>query len=126
VIWKFSEIVIAAVALTGFIMGGHSGAWIVLSTVFMMGTHAAFFAPAKYGAMPEILQPHILSRGNGILESTTFLAAILGTVTGGALMHVFHHREYMIGVILLGLSVIGVVFSYMIAYLPPAAPDKVL
>ena len=50
-----------------------------------MGMHAAFFAPAKYGAMPEILQPHILSRGNGVLESTTFLAAILGTVAGGLL-----------------------------------------
>ena len=26
--------------------------------VFLMGTHCAFFVPAKYGAMPEILQPH--------------------------------------------------------------------
>ena len=46
--------------------------------VARIATHAAFFAPAKYGIMPEILQPQVLSRGNGILESTTFLAAILG------------------------------------------------
>src|SRR5262245_60038406 len=63
VIWKVAEIVIALVALGGFYLGTvqHEpmGAWLVLSAVFLMGTHAAFFAPAKYGAMPEILQPHV-------------------------------------------------------------------
>src|SRR5215475_7298279 len=95
-----------------------------------MGTHAAFFAPAKYGAMPEILQPHILSRGNGILESTTFLAAIFGTVSGGFLTYLFHdvlpNQEYWIGWIMLALSCIGAAASAMIAYLPPASPDKPL
>src|SRR5713101_2784108 len=55
VIWKMAEIVIALVALGGFYVGTvwHQpiGAWVVLSAVFLMGTHAAFFAPAKYGAM---------------------------------------------------------------------------
>ena len=129
VFWKFAEIVISLIALSGFILGStshhpHLGAWMVLSTVFLMGTHAAFFAPAKYGAMPEILQPYILSRGNGILESTTFLAAILGTVCGGLLSFKFHGQEYWIGVILLGLSLIGAVASLMIAYLPASNPTR--
>src|SRR5437762_2424520 len=81
--------------------------WLVLAMVFMMGTHAAFFSPAKYGAMPEILQPHVLSKGNGVLESSTFLANILGTVSGGLLSFVLHEREYVIGLILLALSVVG-------------------
>src|SRR5215470_14397077 len=93
VFWKCSEIVIALIAMAGFwlgsVHGSPMGPWLVLSTVFLMGTHAAFFAPAKYGAMPEILQPHVLSRGNGVLESTTFLAAILGTVAGGLLFFEF-------------------------------------
>ena len=84
-----------------------AGVWLVLAMVFMMGTHAAFFSPAKYGAMPEILQPHVLSKGNGVLESSTFLANILGTVSGGLLSFVLHDREYAIGLILLGLSVVG-------------------
>src|SRR5205085_4816226 len=86
--------------------------------------HAAFFAPAKYGAMPEILQPHVLSRGNGVLESTTFLAAILGTVTGGLLSSVFRDNEIWIGVTLLVLSLIGAAASFLIAYLPPANPSR--
>src|SRR5262249_40400256 len=86
--------------------------------------HAAFFAPAKYGAMPQILQPHVLSRGNGILESTTFLAAILGTVAGGLLSHVFHDAEYFIGWLLLLLAIFGVAAGAVIAYLPASNPTR--
>src|SRR6266404_625375 len=89
VFWKAAEVLITLVALGGFwlrtVEHNSWGPLIVLSTVFFMGTHSAFFVPAKYGAMPEILEPHMLSRGNGILESTSFLAIILGTVTGGML-----------------------------------------
>jgi MFS family permease len=130
ILWKISEIAIALIALAGFYLGSvHHlpiGGWIVLSTVFLMGTHAAFFAPAKYGAMPEILQPHILSRGNGVLESTTFLAAILGTVTGGLLSSAlfFKGQESWIGLVLLVLALIGAGASFLIAKLPPANPTR--
>ena len=129
-IWKISEVVIALILVTGFYLGSNAGmpavgGWIVMSCVFMMGTHAAFFAPAKYGAMPEILQPHILSRGNGVLESTTFLASILGTVAGGLLFSIFRKdNEIWIGIILLILSLIGAAASFLIAWLPAAAPTK--
>ena len=101
VFWKFAEIAITLVALLGFWLGSGPmqspwGPYLVLSTVFLMGTHSAFFVPAKYGAMPEILRPNLLSRGNGILESTSFLAVILGTVSGGVLTSVFFGREYII------------------------------
>src|SRR5207302_1584426 len=73
IVWKVSEVVISLVLILGFYLGTvqHSpaGPWVVMACVVLMGVHAAFFAPAKYGAMPEILQPHVLSRGNGILES---------------------------------------------------------
>src|SRR5262249_20942274 len=81
VFWKFAEVGITGVALVGFWLGpGGIGPGLVLATVFLMGTHSAFFVPAKYGVMPEILPPDQLSRGNGILESLSFLAVILGTV----------------------------------------------
>src|SRR5205823_5171641 len=122
------EIVISIILLVGFYLGSvfHSiwGPFLVLATVFMMGTHAAFFAPAKYGAMPEILRPHMLSRGNGILESTTFLASILGTVSGGLLFNFFSDDPVWIGVVLLALSGIGAVASFLIAWLPAASPER--
>jgi MFS family permease len=131
VFWKLAEVGITLVALLGFCLGtswGHPelGTWIVLSTVFLMGTHSAFFVPAKYGALPEILQPHLLSKGNGILESTSFLAVILGTVTGGILSsaNVFKGQEYYIGLILVALALFGAGASLLIEQMPAANPER--
>ncbi len=127
VFWKAAEIGITAIALLGFWLGTHGvafGPYLVLSTVFLMGTHSAFFVPAKYGAMPEILQPHMLSRGNGLLESLSFLAVILGTVLGGVLSQVFRGQEHYIGLILVGLAVIGALASLMIRRMPAANPNR--
>ncbi|MBY0522500.1 MAG: MFS transporter [Gemmataceae bacterium] len=129
VFWKIAEVAITATALLGFWIGTvrhHDalGPWIVLSTVFLMGTHSAFFVPAKYGAMPEILPPHLLSKGNGLLESLSFLAVILGTVSGGVLSFVFKGEEYYIGMILLALAIIGAVASFLIEKMPAANPTR--
>src|SRR5262249_50925913 len=129
VFWKIAEIGITLVALGGFWLGSvhHQkdlGVYLVLSTVFLMGTHSAFFVPAKYGAMPEILQPHLLSKGNGVLESTSFIGVILGTVCGGVLTSVFRNQEYYIGAVLFGLALVGAVASLMIGRMSAANPDR--
>jgi acyl-[acyl-carrier-protein]-phospholipid O-acyltransferase/long-chain-fatty-acid--[acyl-carrier-protein] ligase len=99
-----------------------------------MGTHSAFFVPAKYGIMPEILHTSVLSRGNGLLEGTSFVSQILGTSFGGILYTELKSdievdslqpgQEWLIGAILLGLAVIGVLFSLLVARVPAAAPQK--
>ncbi len=128
VLWKFVEIGITLLALAGFWIGrsGHPelGAYLVLSTVFFMGMHSAFFVPAKYGAMPEILTPRMLSKGNGVLESLSFLAVILGTVIGGVLSTEFRRHEYLIGIILTVLAVIGAAASLLIQRIPAANPNR--
>jgi MFS family permease len=128
VFWKVAEVAITLVALSGFALhnfyGSSIGPYLVLSTVFLMGMHSAFFVPAKYGVMPEILQPHLLSRGNGLLESLSFLAIILGTVCGGVLSSVFRSQEYLIGLVLVSLAVIGAVASLLIRKMPAANPTR--
>jgi MFS family permease len=129
VFWKLAEVGITLVALAGFWLGSgrhqpQLGALLVMSTVFLMGTHSAFFVPAKYGVMPEILQPQLLSKGNGVLESTSFLAVILGTVTGGLLSSWFKDHEYFIGLILVGLALLGAAASFLIRRMPAANPDR--
>jgi MFS family permease/1-acyl-sn-glycerol-3-phosphate acyltransferase len=128
VFWKFAEIGITLVALAGFWLGSVHQHWIgpvlVLSTVFLMGTHSAFFVPAKYGAMPQILQPQLLSKGNGLLESLSFLAVILGTVSGGMLSYWFKGQEYKIGILLVLLAVIGAAASLLIQKMPAANPTR--
>ncbi len=130
VFWKFSEIPIAGLALFGFWLGrtypehDELSAWLVLGTVFLMGTHSAFFVPAKYGVMPEILTPRMLSRGNGLLESLSFLAIILGTVVGGVLSTIFRGNEIWIGVVLMTLAAIGSVASLLIVRMPASNPKR--
>jgi MFS family permease len=128
VLWKVIEIGITLVALAGFWLGTEHrsalGPIIVLSAVFLMGTHSAFFVPAKYGIMPEILESQLLSKGNGILESTSFLAVILGMMAGGQLSSYFKHREPYIALVLLILAVIGAVGSLLIRPVPAADPTR--
>ena len=127
IFWKMAELLITAIALLGFLLGNldyDEGPWIVLSTVFLMGLHSAFFVPAKYGIMPEILRSHLLSKGNGLLESLSFLAVILGTVFGGVLSYHFKGQEYWIGIILFILAVIGSIASLWIEKIPAANPDR--
>ena len=127
IFWKMAELLITAIALLGFWLGNQDydeGPWIVLSTVFLMGLHSAFFVPAKYGIMPEILRSHLLSKGNGLLESLSFLAVILGTVFGGVLSYHFKGQEYWIGIILFILAAIGSIASLWIEKIPAANPDR--
>jgi MFS family permease len=127
IFWKIAEVVITAIALLGFWLGTQdydAGPWIVLSTVFLMGMHSAFFVPAKYGIMPEILKSHMLSKGNGLLESLSFLAVILGTVFGGVLSYHYKGQEYWIGIILCTLALVGAVASFWIEKIPAANPDR--
>ena len=128
VVWKWVEVGITLIATLGFYLGRHGdpgfGSGLVLACVFLMGTHSAFFVPAKYGVMPEILPPDQLSRGNGILESLSFLAVILGTVSGGVLSYLLLQNEVVIGFILMGLAVVGAVASLMIHKMPAADPAR--
>jgi MFS family permease len=131
VYWKIAEVGITLIALGGFFAGtvlhmDRLGPAIVLSTVFLMGTHSAFFVPAKYGCLPEILQPSLLSKANGVLESTSFLAVILGTVVGGMLSSkfLFKGQEQFIGCFLVCLALVGAAASMLIEKMPAANPTR--
>ena len=85
------------------LMSGYD--WAMLGSLFLISTQAAFFSPAKYGILPEILDTAQLSRGNALLEASTFLAIILGAVIGGVLFDLVSHAT--IGWLMVGFAVIG-------------------
>lgn len=51
---KAVEVVVTLAAVAAFAFEWHSGLYVVM---FLMGTHSAFFAPAKYGIIPELVAP---------------------------------------------------------------------
>lgn len=146
VFWKTAEVLMMGLAFLGLGLphlfgAGHPdlpavAVWssaLVISVVFLMGMHSTFFVPAKLGAMPEILHPAILSRGNGVLEGTSFTAQILGTSAGGILYSLLKGdlvfgqlvlgEEWKIGALLLVLATIGTGSALLMRPIPAAAPD---
>jgi acyl-[acyl-carrier-protein]-phospholipid O-acyltransferase / long-chain-fatty-acid--[acyl-carrier-protein] ligase len=97
---------------------------LALAAVFLASTQAALFGPSKYGLLPELLPPKLLSWGNGILELGTFLALIAGSVTGAFLADVFRGRQVFSGAVFLSLSLLGLLFSLGITRVPAADPLK--
>ncbi|HTN72845.1 MAG TPA: acyl-[ACP]--phospholipid O-acyltransferase [Methylomirabilota bacterium] len=96
----------------------------MLAVVFLMGLHSTFFSPAKYGILPEMLPDKDLSRGNGLLEMSTFLAIILGTSVGGAIYEAWKDRLGWIGVVLIVIAVLGTLTSLGITKVRPSGAVK--
>ncbi len=97
---------------------------ILLTGIFLMGTHSAFFGPSKYGLLPELLPEQKLSWGNGLIEFGTYTAIILGTMTASFLPGIFGDRQVWSGVILIVLAFIGLGTSLTITRVPAADPAR--
>lgn len=65
----------------------------LLLCVFLSGAHVTLFATLKYAYPPRHLAPHELVGGNGLLETGTFAAILLGTVLGGLCMGQVNNPE---------------------------------
>jgi len=118
---KIFEVCAMLFAVYAFTRGDPRLAYVV---IFLASTQAAFFGPAKYGLLPELLPDKLLSWGNGILELTTFLAIIAGAVIGPLLAQRFHGQEAIAGLIFGACSLFGLATSFGIARVPPADPSR--
>jgi len=121
-IWtKGMEIASMVVATAGLAV--HSLPISILALT-LVATQAALFGPSKYGLLPELLPAKRLSWGNGVIELGTFLAIIIGTVTGATMAERFHGHEVYAGYALLFLACVGLFTSFGINHVPAAAPTK--
>lgn len=97
---------------------------LMVGIVFLMGIQSTFFSPAKYGILPEMLPDRDLSRANGLLEMSTFLAIILGTWLGGEMLAAWNDRLGLIGLVLVGIAVAGTITSLGILRVSPSGAEK--
>ena len=97
---------------------------LALAAIFLVCTQGALFGPSKYGLLPELLPPDKLSWGNGVLELGTFLAIIVGSMSGSFLAEAFNGREIYAGALLLGFTIIGLVSSFGVGRVAAADPAK--
>ncbi len=76
------------------------GGWLSIGVLGLIGVQTAFFVPAKYGILPEILPLSRLSAGNGLLEMTSNLAMLAGIVGGGIILYLVGEHTWAGGLIL--------------------------
>jgi MFS family permease len=118
---KVAEI---AVMLAGF-LAFHSTfgqlVWL-MAVVFLMGTHSAFFGPAKYGILPELFRESDLPQVNGMIQMTTFLAIICGAALAGFIKEWFGDRLWLGSAMCIGIAVIGTLTSLLVRRTPIARP----
>ncbi|MEK9658264.1 MAG: MFS transporter [bacterium] len=109
---KWVEIVLMIAATVAFYAHSVTGLMIIL---FGLGTQSSFFGPLKYGILPEHLRKTELISGNAWISSATFLAILLGTLTGGLLI-LAQNGIGIISSIILTCSIIGYLSSLAIPH----------
>jgi acyl-[acyl-carrier-protein]-phospholipid O-acyltransferase / long-chain-fatty-acid--[acyl-carrier-protein] ligase len=118
---KLFEIAIMLFGLATLIAGWTEG---MLLVVFLMGLHATIFSPAKYGIVPEMLGDRDLSRGNALLEMSTFVAIVLGIAGGGVLFAIWKTDPWRIGAVTVAIAAIGFATSLRITRVPASGATQ--
>ena len=118
---KSFEIVAMTLALFAFRSGRIEP---MLGILFLMALQSTFFSPAKYGILPEMLPDKDLSRANGLLEMSTFLAIIMRTSGGSIMFAVWKDRLELIGLVLITIAVAGILVSRGISRVSPSGARK--
>ena len=117
---KLLEIAIMSFAATAFHLGSIP---MLIGVLFLLGTQATLFGPVKYGILPQHLREEELVGGNGMVEMGTFLAILLGTLTGGVLIGLPGNGEALVSVTVIAFACLGWLSSLGIPTAAAAAPD---
>ena len=115
VLAKVMEVVVMTIGCAAFLSQSVFGLYCVL---FLMASHSAFFAPAKYGIVPELVKSEHLSRANGLLEALTYLAIVIGTALGPFLSQTTGGRFALTGIVCVTIAILGLTASLFISRTP--------
>jgi acyl-[acyl-carrier-protein]-phospholipid O-acyltransferase/long-chain-fatty-acid--[acyl-carrier-protein] ligase len=121
---KYIEVGIMFAAGYAFWLGNP---YLVFFIFFLMAAQSAMFGPTKYGILPEIIPEARLSWANGIMQMTTIISIILGTILGGVVYGYFDTNGLPIwstAGVLIGFSVLGILSGHFITKAPAANPAQ--
>lgn len=84
---KTVEILIMIGGCAGLILARNGlttiGIGMMLGAVLALGIHSTFFGPIKYAILPQHLDADDVLGGTGLIEASTYLAILLGTIAAG-------------------------------------------
>jgi len=117
---KLFEIFAMVLAAIGFYTHHTS---LLLVVLFLMGLHSTTFGPIKYAILPQALKQEELVGGNGLIETGTQLAMLIGMIVGSALMAIAGVGTLLAGAATIAVAIAGYLASRGIPPAPATAPD---
>ena len=82
---KFLELALMLAACLALAVQPEGG-FLSMAVLALLGLQAAFFGPAKYGIIPELVPRERLSAANGLLEMGSNLAILGGMIAGAGVL----------------------------------------
>ncbi|WP_018412668.1 MFS transporter [Methyloversatilis thermotolerans] len=98
---KVIEIAVMALGAIGFVAASLPA---LVLALFLMGSQSTLFGPVKYAYLPQHLDDRELVGGNGLVESATFVAILLGQIVGAWLVGVTDAWGLSAAVLLLAVA----------------------
>lgn len=122
---KIAEAIIMSLGVLAIVVGQPIFLFVVVG---LMGAQSALFSPSKLGAIPEMLKSEKISSANGAIGLTTVVSTVVGTAIGLLLADNTGVKGqsgwWISGLVLVGIAIVGWLFSLMIARLPVANPSR--
>lgn len=116
---KSFECLFMLLASMGFYFRSES---LLMFVLFLMGTHSSFFGPIKYAILPDLLRKDALIAGNALIEATTFMAILIGTLLGGLLI-ANHIDLRWVSTIMMSIASLGLGASFYVPTTRKANPN---
>jgi len=120
---RFAKVAEVGVMLAGLVAFSLQSMPLLLATLFLMGAQSAFFGPAKYGILPQMLPARSLPRANGVVLGLTFMAIILGTGVASWLKEHFGGELWKPQTVCVVLAVVGTMTAMGVRWLRSVQPD---
>ena len=115
---KVFEITAMCIAAWGFYARSPALLFVVL---FLMGLHSTVFGPIKYAILPQVLAPDELVGGNGLVETGTSIAILVGMIVGGWAI-ASYYGWMAAAALVIGVAWLGLAVSLAIPRVPSMAP----
>lgn len=88
-----SNVVLMCLLMLFYFLGYYWGAF---GVTFTLGLQAAFYSPAKYGYIKDLVGNEFLASGNAIIQACSIVAMLLGMGVFSLLFEYFYPSDFMI------------------------------
>jgi len=110
---KVAEVMIMGAAAFAFLS---ADPYMLMVVLFLMGLQSALFGPVKYSILPQHLAQEDLISANAMVGAGTFLAILVGTISGGLLI-LRDGGVVLVSTLVISIAVMGLLTSL---FIPPA------